>query len=210
MNLEHQIILWLEQDSLRMEALKIAQSLKMKDWCISAGFVRNLVWDKLHNYDKPTPLNDLDLIYFDRACANSDFDKAIEDNLKEHSSLPWSVKNQVRMHVRNQDEPYTSTSHAMSHWVEIETAIGARIADNGQIELLAPFGLEALFENTITINQTRLKPTDFKHRIQNKHWLELWPKLRVMNSNAGQRPTDTDYLSKLSSARIHTCKTKED
>ena len=55
---------WLVNDSQRMQALHIAGSCNLPDWCLAAGFVRNLVWDQLHGYPQPTPLNDFDFIYF--------------------------------------------------------------------------------------------------------------------------------------------------
>lgn len=188
MDREQQIILWLKQDDMRMEALRIAESLQLDDWCIAAGFVRNLVWDRLHDHPFPTPLNDIDLIYFSPLIVNQETDEQIENALMARSSLPWSVKNQARMHCRNNDAPYTSTRHAMSHWVEIETAIGARLASNGQVELVAPFGTEALFRSTITINPDHPKTTDFKQRIESKRWLERWPNLEVVDIPEARQP----------------------
>lgn len=182
MNLELQITNWLKEDDVRMKALHIAEQMRLNDWCIGAGFIRNLVWDKLHNYSYPTPLNDIDLIYFDKNKTTKEADQLIEDELKSISTLPWSVKNQARMHTRNHDEPYTSTSHAMSYWVEMETAIGATLSHNGDLILVAPFGLEMLFRNSITLNPNRPKIDDFRHRITDKGWLKRWPNLRVMES----------------------------
>jgi hypothetical protein len=115
MNLEHQIIAWIEEDKMRVEALRVAASFNLSDWCIAAGFIRNLVWDKLHNYSSSTPLNDINLIYFDSANLDKENDISIEDALCKKFSLSWSVNNQVRMHIRNDDKPYSSTSHAMSY-----------------------------------------------------------------------------------------------
>lgn len=180
---EAQLISWLKNDSMRMEALQIAASLQLKDWCIAAGFVRNLVWDKLHEYSDPTPLNDIDLIYFDSSRPTKAMDESIEKELIERSGFPWSVKNQARMHSRNNDDPYTSTSQAMRQWVELETAIGARLSSQGQVQLIAPFGINALFSNTITINPGRIKPFDFRQRVENKRWLQLWPNLKIAPTN---------------------------
>ncbi|MEM9396180.1 MAG: nucleotidyltransferase family protein [Pseudomonadota bacterium] len=175
------IILWLEQDTLRRKALADAAKLQLPDWCIAAGFVRNLVWDRLHGRRFSTPLNDIDLIYFDAADASRTRDKRIEDRLRRETGLNWSVKNQARMHRRNQDAPYSSTSHAMSYWVEVETAIGARLAKRGhKIELVAPFGVTQLFEQTITLNPKRRKLDAFRERINSKAWLENWPKLQIV------------------------------
>jgi len=177
MDYQKQIIYWLSLDEKRMEVLEFANSLKLNDWCLAAGFVRNMVWDKLHGYAEATALNDIDLIYFDPE--SLDMDQQYEDQLRSISNLPWSVKNQARMHVRNGDQPYLSTRDAMSYWVEVETAIGANISLDGMVSLIAPFGFEALFSNTITINQKRIKNAEFEQRIQGKKWLEIWPKLEI-------------------------------
>ncbi|GAB6262514.1 hypothetical protein PSSHI_27580 [Photobacterium sp. R1] len=56
---------WLRQDDLRMSVLAVVESLNLPQAYVGAGFVRNLVWDHLHGYSPPTPLNDVDVVYFD-------------------------------------------------------------------------------------------------------------------------------------------------
>ena len=175
MNLEEQLKAWIEEDSLRMHALSIAAELQLPQWCIAAGFVRNMVWDKLHQHSPLTPLNDVDLIYFDPDDTRESRD--LESQLNSVSSLPWSVKNQARMHARNGDKPYASTEHAMSFWVEVETAVGVRLRSDQSIEIVAPLGVSPLFDYTVTINPKRPKWTEFLARIKDKQWLERWPKL---------------------------------
>ncbi len=179
MEFENKIKAWIKKDSERMDALHTASYLNLNDWCIAAGFVRNLVWDKLHQKNTLTPLNDVDLIYFDHANPCQKSDKLFEKHLKSISTLPWSVKNQARMHVRNNDKPYSSTYDAMSYWIEIETAVGVKLSKEGNIEILAPFGVKRLFRNSITINNKRRKSNDFYERINKKQWLSQWPKLKV-------------------------------
>lgn len=164
---------------MRMEALAIASALDLPDWCLAAGFVRNLVWDRLHDFDSPTLLNDIDLIYFDPKQSNEAIDRALENRLRANSELPWSVKNQARMHKRNADNPYSSTQDAMSYWVEAETAVGATLNVDAEIAIVAPFGIDPLFQYTITPNGKRVKPPQFAQRIKEKRWLEIWPQLKV-------------------------------
>ncbi|MCK0746800.1 nucleotidyltransferase family protein [Chromohalobacter nigrandesensis] len=179
MNYEAQIKEWLASDPMRMEALAIASEQKLPEWCIAAGFVRNLVWDNLHGLSSATDLNDVDLIYYDPRDCSESRDREIENDLKSVSTLPWSVKNQARMHERNSDTPYISTKDAMSFWVEMETAVGAALDEGGEITIVAPFDVERLFDFTITLNSKRPKRTDFEARIKSKRWLEIWPKLVV-------------------------------
>lgn len=170
---------WVSGDPLRMDALQIAAKLDLNDWYLAAGFVRNLIWDQLHEYNKPTKLDDIDLIYFDPETCSKEKDKEIENYLNSISNYPWSVKNQAYMHERNNDLPYSSSIDAMTYWVELQTAIGAKLNNNGEIILTAPFGLDILFNYSITLNPKRPKPTTFKNRTKDKKWLEKWPKLHI-------------------------------
>lgn len=170
---------WILADRFRLDALAMAASQDLPDWCLAAGFIRNLIWDKLHGFESATPLDDIDLIYFDPDDCSESRDRDIENQLRGASSFPWSVKNQARMHIRNNDQPYTSTEHAMSFWVEVETAVGATMDAEGAIVIVAPFGLKCLFSYTITPNPKRPKVREFEHRIRKKQWLQKWPKLVV-------------------------------
>lgn len=171
---------WIASDALRMRALRIAREFALPDWCIAAGFVRNLAWDKLHRFATPTPLSDIDLIYFDPEHTGKEHEREIEARLAEiDKDLPWSVRNQARMHARNGDQPYKSTMDAMSYWVELETAIGAKLDANGQIEIISPFGLDSLFAKKITPNRKHTRPAEFSSRLTKKNWLWIWPELKV-------------------------------
>lgn len=174
-----QITAWLKEDKLRFDALKMAASLGLNQSCLGAGFVRNLVWDKLHHKAQATPLNDIDFIYYDKEQCSQDIDLQYQRQLAGLSSLPWSVKNQARMHLRNGNAAYTSVASAMSYWPEIETAVAARLEASGEITLIAPFGVTALFNSSITLNPKHHQPAVFMQRVRAKKWLEHWPNLRV-------------------------------
>ncbi|WP_428242760.1 nucleotidyltransferase family protein [Gynuella sp.] len=172
------LIQCLRADTQRMQALQQAALLSLPDWCIAAGFVRNLAWDYCHHKTVATPLNDLDLIYFDPKDTSRERDRDYERQLQQMTGLPWSVKNQARMHLRNGDPPYHSCTDAMTYWVECETAVVARLSGD-EVEIVAPFGVEALFQKTITLNAKRPKPDAFQQRIEQKNWLRNWPELVV-------------------------------
>ncbi|NHQ85027.1 nucleotidyltransferase family protein [Iodobacter sp. HSC-16F04] len=177
MHFHQQLTLWLKADPLRCQALRQAAALGLPDWCIAAGFVRNLVWDRLHGFTRPTPLTDIDLIYFNTEDISEEADRALEQRLMQDSDLPWSVKNQARMHVRNGDVPYLNTLDAMSCWPEPETAVGVRLEPD--LAFISPFPLENLRDLQITLNPKRPKISDFEARVAEKKWLEIWPKLQV-------------------------------
>lgn len=180
MGLTKQVIAWIKADTLRYQALQIAADLNLNQWCFGAGFVRNLVWDHLHFNKSITPLNDIDLIYFDQRETSTKVDLSYEAYLSTLMAMPWSVKNQARMHQRNNDKPYQSTLDAMSFWPEIETAVGVTMASNGELELLAPFGVKTLFEKTVSFNPKSNNPVDFAKRVSNKQWLKQWSDLTLV------------------------------
>ena len=173
------IVELIESDELRLNALECVRLLDLPECYIAAGFIRNLVWDDLHCQSEPTPLNDVDVIYFDLNESNPN--KFIEYESRLIELLPqlnWQVRNQALMHVRNNDEPYTSSLDAMSYWPEKETAIGIRKLPNGNFDCISAFGFESLFKLQVTYNPKRFKSV-FDHRIKSKGWLTKWCNLIV-------------------------------
>ncbi|WP_325895205.1 nucleotidyltransferase family protein [Grimontia sp. NTOU-MAR1] len=176
------IIEWVQGDPLRMQALYATRSLKLPQCYIAAGFVRNLVWDRLHNKETATPLNDVDVIYFKDD--ETDVSAHLRYELHLNTILPslnWQVRNQAHMHLRNDDEPYMDILDAMSFWPEIETAVAIRLVNDNSLECISPFGFESLFALKITPNPKR-DAAIFQQRIQSKNWLSHWPKLAVKKS----------------------------
>ena len=174
------IVTWLGADPVRCGLLATLADLKLPDAWLAAGFVRNLVWDRLHGRAEATPLADLDVIYFDPVDCRPERDRAIEALLTERApGWPWSVKNQARMHARNDDPPYGDSLDAMAHWPEVETALAARLTPAGAIEVISPFAQSGLFALHLTPNPWRPRPEAFRQRVATKGWLWRWPRLRI-------------------------------
>ena len=149
---------------------------------IGAGFVRNAVWDHLSGKDtEAIPLADLDVVFHDPDIATAEHDARIEAALSIAApDLPWSVRNQARMHERNGHRPYRDVADALTHWPETATAIAARLGPQG-VEILAPFGVEDVLEMIIRPTPAfRTKPEIPLARLEAKGWLTRWPGLRVV------------------------------
>ena len=83
-----------------MSILKTVQALQLNDCWVAAGVIRNKVWDTLHNIQ--TEINDIDVIYFDESDCSIETENVLESKLQEiMPNQPWSVKNQARMHIKN-------------------------------------------------------------------------------------------------------------
>ena len=166
-----------------MEILEIVRTLALPDWAIGAGFVRSLVWDNLAALTARTPLPDIDVLFFDADNVTRQHEREVENRLREvRHDLPWSVRNQVRMHLRNGDAPYMDTLDAIGHWLETATTVGARLETDGSLKILAPLGLEDLFGLKVSPTESGVGRIDqYRSRMKNKRWADKWPGLQVLD-----------------------------
>lgn len=101
-------------DPLRWHVLDVVRALRLPDSWIGAGFIRNAVWDHLHQRPPSPPSGDVDVIWHDPRRTDPTEDRALETALRlAEPFFTWSVKNQARMHTRNGDAPYASATDAM-------------------------------------------------------------------------------------------------
>lgn len=169
-------------DEFRMACLHAAQAVALPDWYLGAGFLRNAIWDHLHNKVHMTPLNDVDLVYFDADDISQQSERDIEAQLSALvPDVEWEVRNQARMHLRHGHQPYSSTSEGIAQWVEVPTCVGVRLEADGSLSFIAPFGLEENWSLAVRINPDNPKPEVFTQRIAEKNWLQNWPCLNVTN-----------------------------
>ncbi|WP_211747692.1 nucleotidyltransferase family protein [Paenibacillus sp. Marseille-Q4541] len=166
-----------------VDDLKRVRELRLPQACIAAGYVRNRVWDELHEYKSPTPLNDIDVIYYDPEHVDEWTDTKYEQQLQSGQiGRNWQVKNQARMHEYNMDPPYQSVEDAMRYWPETATAVAIRLNDQDELEIIAPFGLTDLFEMNVKKSPYFRNTALYKQRVFEKEWLDHWPLLLMMDS----------------------------
>lgn len=170
----------LRQDGRRWQALRAVSALDLPQGCIGAGFLRNLIWDRLHGFDSDCRDADVDVIYHDTGMSDPAHDRRLEDRLRaELPDLRWSVRNQARMHRRNGDAPYASVTDAMRHWPETATAVAGRL-DGEAFSLIAPFGTEDVMGLILRpTSDAPHKRAAFAERLKARNWLARWPRLRL-------------------------------
>ncbi|WP_026326881.1 nucleotidyltransferase family protein [Paenibacillus ginsengihumi] len=160
-----------------MADLRLVAELGLPQGCIAAGYVRNFVWDVLHGYASRTPLHDVDVLYYDPDCLDEAVEKAYDAQLSARCpQRNWSVKNQARMHLRNGEAPYRSVEDAMRHWPETATAVGVCLNAEGEVELIAPLGLEDLLSLKVRQSPYFRDTAAFRERVAAKEWLRTWPR----------------------------------
>jgi hypothetical protein len=160
----------------------------LPDWAVGAGFIRSAVWDALHGYIEPTPIADVDVLFFDASDLSREREGAIEAALVQAiPDVPWSVKNQARMHRRNGDAPYADTADALRYWLETPTAVAIRIAGDGEALLLAPFGVEDLVAMVCRPTpRGRERWSAYNQRMREKNLPAHWPRVRVLGADLSE------------------------
>ncbi|KFN01214.1 nucleotidyltransferase family protein [Bacillus clarus] len=181
---EQDIIQMIEQDTWMMDVLHTAKSLRLPDWWICAGFVRSKIWDVFHGYEVRTPTPDVDIIYFDPLHISTAFEQTLEDKLTQlDSTIPWSVKNQARMHVVNNMPPYSSSVDAISKFPETVTALGVTLDDSNHVVLTSPCGIDDVLslqvKPTAHFLETKERIDMYKERIVKKNWPSKWPNITI-------------------------------
>lgn len=178
---EDDILHMVKQDEWMMEVLRVVKSMELPDWWIGAGFVRNKVWDHLHQHKKRTPLSDVDVIYFNPDDISIRTEKEYEKSLfLKMPHTPWSVKNTARIAKLRKDGPYAGSIDALSRWIETATCIAVKLDENNTLNLAAPLGINDLVELRLVYNTTSVSSkSEFLKRVKEKEWLEKWPKLAI-------------------------------
>lgn len=179
---KEEIVSLVKNDKWMMDVLYEAQKLDLPDWMIGAGFLRNKVWDYLHNIKREiSDTRDIDLIYFDMSNIDKELDKKLSGKMSGLLGLEWEIKNQAYMHTKHdRAEPYKNATEGLAEWVETPTCVAVTLK-NGEPEIIAPHGIDDLVNLIIRPTPTQNKNLElFWERIKSKKWLEKWPKLKVV------------------------------
>lgn len=182
---EKDIIRIISEDSWMMDLLKTVKILNLPDWWICAGFVRSKIWDVLHNFSERTLIPDIDVIYFDPANTDELEEKMLEEKLNHFMpGIPWSVKNQARMHVINHLPPYTSSVDGISKFPETATALGVKLDESGNVILAAPWGVDDVVnlevKPTPFTAETKERLQVYENRVEKKAWDSKWYKVNIL------------------------------
>jgi len=173
----------IKADRWMMDRLEVILEFQIEDAWIGAGFIRNRIWDHLHDFPPSNELNDIDVIYFDDRELDPQRDLEMEAFLKaKYPEDLWSVKNQARMHQKHGHEAYQSCEEALSHWVETPTCVAAKLwPDTSRMHIIAPHGLEDLMNLKVRPNPSYgpEKASLYNQRIAEKKWATKWPKLDI-------------------------------
>jgi len=153
---------------------------------LSAGVIRNMVWSILHRQTYTIENTEIDVIFYNAFDIHNEEQRLTQLLSQKFPENTWDVVNQAFVHrwyTIDDGKPisqYLSLIEALSFWPETATAIAVRLTENNDIEILAPLGLEDLFELKVRWNNRLVSHQVFLERVQAKRFLERWEKLEII------------------------------
>lgn len=171
-----------------MQALAAVRDLGLSSWCIGAGAVRGLVWDAMHGYSTPSPPADVDVAYFDASDPAPGTDADLQRRLHQAKpGIPWEVTNQAAVHLwfeayfGHAVEPLASLGEAVASWPEYATCVGLCLNQDDSIEVIAPHGLDDLFNGIVRRNPARVSMDTYRLRVAQKNYALRWPRVTIVH-----------------------------
>lgn len=174
-------------DAWLMGVLRAVRTLDLPNWVVGAGVIRNLVWDHLHGLPR-TPPKDVDVAFFDAGDVTRARDRALEVQLSAlDAAVPWEVTNQAGVHLWYERRfgasirPITSIEDAISRWPETATAVGVTLGAAGDLDVIAPYGLDDLLGMVLRRNPKQVTRAYFLERAERKRIAERWPHVAILD-----------------------------
>lgn len=185
-NLHHKLQEIVLHQSELMQRLVYLQHICTEAY-LCAGAIRNLVWALLHQQHNSIGHGEIDIVFFDPNEKNQQTCHEIEQKMTDKfPENEWDVVNQALVHtwykteMGNSISPYTSLIDALMTWPETATAVAIRLNQNNEIEIIAPFGLDDLFELKLRWNPRLVSHEVFMQRVTSKRFLERWKNLKML------------------------------
>ena len=170
-----------------MAVLEGLRDMVLPDHVLVAGAIYNEVWNVLTGRTSLTGVNDIDIFYFD----DSDIGWDAEDRVIKACEarfaglpLPVQVRNQARVHLWYEQKfgspfsPLASAAEMLERYASTTHAVGARLDADGNMEIVAPFGLDDLFSFRMVPNP--VLDNRVSHTKKGERAKAIWPELTLV------------------------------
>ena len=175
-----------------MGVLATVAAVDATDGWVGAGVVRDVVWgERFGGGFDPATVSDVDVVYFEADDLRPERDGEIEAQLQAlRPHVRWEAKNQAAVHLWYPRRfgvevmPLVDVADAVATWPETAVTVAVRLGPSGDVEVLAPLGLDDLFDGVWRRNPRRVTREEYERRLAAKRPEERWPGVRVAPSDA--------------------------
>lgn len=188
MTLETRLIEIVRADPAVMHVLGVMRELDLPDWRLFSGVVYQGIWNAQTGRPIGYGVKDYDIGYFDPD-TSWDAEDVIIKRVAAAFEPPFrdrvEVRNQARVHLwfkQKFDEPYEAlacTDDAPARFVAPAFAVAVRLEPDDAISVVAPYGLQDVFDLTIRPNPTRGLAKGWDKAIANARG--RWPEIKVVD-----------------------------
>ena len=170
-----------------MRVLTTLREIGLPDWRVFSGAVYQAVWNARTGRAAGYGVRDYDVGYFDPDTSWDAEDvviKRVAAAFDEPLRAMVEVRNQARVHLwfeQKFGEPYAplaDTDAAPARFVAPAFAVGVRLEDDDNVSIVAPFGLDDVFDMVIRPNPDRPLAKGWARTIENARG--RWPELTVV------------------------------
>lgn len=179
-----------------MYLLAAARELELPQWRIVGGCLYQTVWNVLTHRAARTGIKDYDLIYFD----DRDLSWEAEGLVMQQVSLrmtklpaPIDVRNQARVHLWFKDrfgadyKALQCADEGLARYASVVHAVGVRLDQDDSLDIVAPFGLDDLFNMVIRRNPAL--DNTASHETKAARAKLVWPEVVVISSAVNENRT---------------------
>ena len=163
-----------------MELLKYLREVALPQWRLVSGCLVQTVWNVLTNRPRGTGIQDYDVIYFDAADLSWEAEDAIIQRVT--AAVPLQIRNQARVHCWYEQRfgaaytPLRGADESLMRYPVIVQAIGARLEDDGRLDIVAPFGTDDLFGMVMRPNPAFPHRSTFDAKVARAR--SIWPEVK--------------------------------
>jgi uncharacterized protein len=118
---------------------------------------------------------DVDLAFFDPARLDRARDAEVEAARPGYARVFGGQAGQVA--------PLRSAADGVATWPETATAVAVRLDAHDRLEVVAPCGLEDLFNLVCRRNPRRVGVDRYHQRLRDKRIAERWPRVRIVRED---------------------------
>lgn len=185
-DLKAQLVALVRQSPRLMTVLEAVREQALPEPLVFSGAIYQTVWNDLTGRPLCYGIKDYDVGYFDRDMTVTAEDRVIrrmEAALEARLPGLVQVRNQARVHLWFPEkfgspyQPLNSTGEALQRFVCPAFAVGARLESNDTITVVAPLGLEDVFDMRLRVNPIRGVAADWDQIIASV--VSRWPELVV-------------------------------
>jgi uncharacterized protein len=145
-----------------MHLLTCLRTLDLAQWRLVAGCLYQTVWNALTDRPRGAAIKEYDVIYFDA----DDLSREAEDAVIRRVATatqdcvgPVQVRNQARVHLWFASRfgcnypKLSCADESLCYYASLVHAVGIRLAEDGRLDVVAPFGLDDVFAMRIRPNR---------------------------------------------------------